>query len=207
MGDINDITASTQERTKSNTEQFWKFYGTYQKSVAAYPVLHSTLPHQINITHTQLIAKIQIQREKALFFRGFSNWAFSTSLTDRQKQTIWCPVACTTVAAGFGDELILKAKLRWNLEPMRNNTSKFLIRTWSLPSSEACSISSQLRLRLWTTSETSDWSPQLAITGVWPSASTLVGTLSFPDSRSKIGMTCKNEDNKPLPQKQIHIVD
>ena len=63
MGDINDITASTQERTKSDTEEFRKIYGTYQKSVAADPVLHSTLPHQINITHTLLIAKIQIQWE------------------------------------------------------------------------------------------------------------------------------------------------
>ena len=63
MGDINDITASTQERTKSDTEQFQKLYGTYQKSVAADPVFHSTLPQQINITHTLLIAKIQIQRE------------------------------------------------------------------------------------------------------------------------------------------------
>ena len=63
MGDINDITASTQKRTKSDTEQYRKFYGTHQKSVAADPVLHSTLPHQINITHTLLIAKIQIQRD------------------------------------------------------------------------------------------------------------------------------------------------
>ena len=46
MGDINDITASAQERTKSDMEQLWKFYGTYQKSVAADPVLHSTLTHQ-----------------------------------------------------------------------------------------------------------------------------------------------------------------
>ena len=63
MGDINDITASTQEKTKSDTEQFQKIYGTYQKSVAADPVLHSTLSHQINITHTLLIARILIQRE------------------------------------------------------------------------------------------------------------------------------------------------
>ena len=63
IGDINNITASTQEKTKSDTEQFREFYGTYQKSVAADAVLHSTLPHQINITHTLLIAKIQIQRE------------------------------------------------------------------------------------------------------------------------------------------------
>ena len=43
MGDINDITASTQEKTRSDTEQFRKIYGTYHKSVAADPVLHSTL--------------------------------------------------------------------------------------------------------------------------------------------------------------------
>ena len=61
MGNINDITASTQEKTKSDTEQLRKFFGTYHISVAADPVLHSTLPHQINITHAPLIAKIQIQ--------------------------------------------------------------------------------------------------------------------------------------------------
>ena len=44
MGDINDITASTQEKTRSDTEQFQKFYETYHKNVAADPVLHSTLP-------------------------------------------------------------------------------------------------------------------------------------------------------------------
>ena len=31
MGDVNDITASTQEKTRSDTEQFRKFYGTYHK--------------------------------------------------------------------------------------------------------------------------------------------------------------------------------
>ena len=44
MSDINHITASTQEKTRSDTEQFRKFYGTYHKSVAAEPVIHSTLP-------------------------------------------------------------------------------------------------------------------------------------------------------------------
>ena len=44
MGDISDITASTQEKTRSDTEDFRKFYGTYHKSVIADPVLHSTLP-------------------------------------------------------------------------------------------------------------------------------------------------------------------
>ena len=44
MGDINDITASTQQKTKSDTEQLRKFYGAYHKRVAADPVLYSTLP-------------------------------------------------------------------------------------------------------------------------------------------------------------------
>ena len=44
MGDINDITASTQEKTRSDTKEFREFYGTYHKNVAADPVLHSTLP-------------------------------------------------------------------------------------------------------------------------------------------------------------------
>ena len=33
MGDINDITASTQGKTRSDTEEFRKFYGTYHKIV------------------------------------------------------------------------------------------------------------------------------------------------------------------------------
>ena len=44
MGHINDITASTQEKIRSDTEQFSKFHGMYHKSVAAEPVFHSTLP-------------------------------------------------------------------------------------------------------------------------------------------------------------------
>ena len=44
MGNINAITVSTQEKTKSDTEQFRKFYGTYHKSVAAETVPHSSLP-------------------------------------------------------------------------------------------------------------------------------------------------------------------
>ena len=53
MGDINDITASTQEKTRSDTEEFRKFYVTYHKIVTADPVLHSTLPTKIIVhTHT-----------------------------------------------------------------------------------------------------------------------------------------------------------
>ena len=44
MDDVNDITASTQEKTGSDTEEFKKLYGTYHKGVAADPVPHSTLP-------------------------------------------------------------------------------------------------------------------------------------------------------------------
>ena len=62
--------------------------------------------HKIYFTHTLLIAQTQIRRERPLFIRRFSNWAFSTSLTERHKQTIWCPMTCTTVAAGVSDELI-----------------------------------------------------------------------------------------------------
>ena len=52
IGEINDITASTQEKTKSDTEQFRKFSGTYHKSAAADPVLHSTLPTKYTLyTH------------------------------------------------------------------------------------------------------------------------------------------------------------
>ena len=50
IGDSNDITASTQEKTHSDTEHFRKFYGVYHKSVAAEPVYHSTLPAS-NIHH------------------------------------------------------------------------------------------------------------------------------------------------------------
>ena len=44
MGDVNDITASTRGKIRSDTEQFRKFHGMYHKSVAAEPVFHSTLP-------------------------------------------------------------------------------------------------------------------------------------------------------------------
>ena len=43
MGDINGITASTLGKTRSDTEEFQKFYGTQHKIVAADPVLHSIL--------------------------------------------------------------------------------------------------------------------------------------------------------------------
>ena len=53
MGNINDIPASTQEKTRTGTEQSRKFYATYHKSVAADQLLHSTLPIQnIFYTHT-----------------------------------------------------------------------------------------------------------------------------------------------------------
>ena len=44
MGDINDITASTEEETRIDTEHIRKFKGTYHKNVAPAPVIHSTLP-------------------------------------------------------------------------------------------------------------------------------------------------------------------
>ena len=88
MGDMNDITASTQENTKSDTEEFRKFYGAYHKSVAVIQFFIQLSQHKIYITHTHtlLIAQIQIRRECPLFIRGFSNWAFFTSLTERQNK-------------------------------------------------------------------------------------------------------------------------
>ena len=44
MVDVNDITASTQGKTRSDTEELRKFHGMYHKNVAAEPVFHSTLP-------------------------------------------------------------------------------------------------------------------------------------------------------------------
>ena len=44
--------------------------------------------HKLYFTHTLLVAQTQIRRECPLFIRRFSNWAFSTTLTERQKQTI-----------------------------------------------------------------------------------------------------------------------
>ena len=41
---------------------------------------------KIYIAHTLLIAQIQIQRKYPLLIRGFSNWAFFTSLTERQNK-------------------------------------------------------------------------------------------------------------------------
>ena len=43
MGDIKDCFHPVK-KTRSDTEQVRKIYGTYHKSVAAEPVFHSTLP-------------------------------------------------------------------------------------------------------------------------------------------------------------------
>ena len=44
--------------------------------------------HKVYFTHTLLIAQTQSRRECPLFIRRISNWAFFTTLTERQKQTI-----------------------------------------------------------------------------------------------------------------------
>ena len=43
MGDINDITVSIQEKTRSDREHFRRYYGTYHKSAAADPVLSADI--------------------------------------------------------------------------------------------------------------------------------------------------------------------
>ena len=72
MDDINDTTASNKEKTRSDTEQFRRFYGTYHKSVAADPVLHSTLPtSNIHYTHTTNCQNTNPTGIRTI--RGFSN--------------------------------------------------------------------------------------------------------------------------------------
>ena len=88
MDDINDITASTQEKTRSDTEQFREILRNVPEKCRSWS---STSFNSANIkytSHTLLIAQTQIRRECPLFIRRFSNWAFSTTLTERQKQTI-----------------------------------------------------------------------------------------------------------------------
>ena len=73
MGDINDITASTQEKTGSDTEQFRAFHGTYQKMMQPIQFFIQLCQHKICFTHTLLIVQIQIQRECPLLIIGYSN--------------------------------------------------------------------------------------------------------------------------------------
>ena len=52
MGDVNDFTASTQEKTRSDTEQFRKFYGTYHKVSQLIQYFIQLCQHKIYFTHT-----------------------------------------------------------------------------------------------------------------------------------------------------------
>ena len=173
--------------------------------------------HKRCITRTLLIAEIQIQRECSLFIRGFSNWAFSTSLTERQKQTIRCPVTSTTVAAGWVTNYSKKQK--WG--ETRNQWGTILVNSsfehdyyhHRKPASLAPNFDSdcvQLQRR-----QTAARNKRYQASGnnnavylrltisLHPSRY----VISSGNSRSKFCITCKNEEKKPLPQKQIHIVD
>ena len=73
MGNINDITASTQEKqvvirnnSGNSTERTTKVLQLNQ-------YLIQLCQHEIYVTHTLLIAQTQIRRECPLFIRGFSN--------------------------------------------------------------------------------------------------------------------------------------
>ena len=52
MGNINGITASNQEKTRSDTEQFRKFYGTYHKVSQLILYFIQLCQHKIYFTHT-----------------------------------------------------------------------------------------------------------------------------------------------------------
>ena len=108
MRDINDITASTQEKTRSDTEQFRKFYGTNVLQVIQY--LIQLCQQKIYTTPTLLFAQIQIQRKYPLFIGGFSNLAFF-HLTDGATQTNnLMPNGLHNSGSRIGDELTQKAK-------------------------------------------------------------------------------------------------
>ena len=73
MGDINDITASTRKKhgvirkiSGNSTECITKVSQLNQNFIQLCQLKEY-------ITHTLLIAKIQIEREYTLFIRGFSN--------------------------------------------------------------------------------------------------------------------------------------
>ena len=73
MGDINDITAFTQGKIRSDTEQFRKFRECITKVSQLNQYFIQLCQHKIYVTHTLLIAQTQIRRECPLFIKRFSN--------------------------------------------------------------------------------------------------------------------------------------
>ena len=76
MGDINHITASTQEKTRNDTEQFPEILRNVPQKCRSWSCTSFNSANIKYTLHTLLIAQIQIQRECPLFIRVFSNWAF-----------------------------------------------------------------------------------------------------------------------------------
>ena len=111
MGDINDITASTQEKTRSDTEQFRKFYGTYHKSVAADPVLQSTLPTKKNYTYTTDCANTNPTGMPTFHKRiqQLSLFHLTDGATNTNKLM---PFGMHNSGSRIGDKILKKAKMR-----------------------------------------------------------------------------------------------
>ena len=89
MGNINDITASTQEKKgviRNNSGN-----STERSTKMSKPIQYffQLCQHKIYFTQTLLFAQLQIQRECPLFIRGCSKWTFFYLIDGAiQKQTI-----------------------------------------------------------------------------------------------------------------------
>ena len=81
-GVIRKNSGNSTERTTKLSQLILYFIQLCQHKI------YFTHTHTHTHTHTLLITQTQIRRECTLFIRRFSNWAFSTILTERQKQTI-----------------------------------------------------------------------------------------------------------------------
>ena len=80
-----------------------------------------------------------VLQRKILFIRGFKMCVLSSAQNEWHKDTSWWTLAWTVAAAGSVAHLSKRHNCVENLESTRNKTSKFLIWTQKLPSSNACS--------------------------------------------------------------------
>ena len=73
MDDVNDITASTRAKTRSDTEDFRNSTERTTKVSQLIQYFIQLCQHKIYFTHTLVIAQTQIRRECPQFIRKFSN--------------------------------------------------------------------------------------------------------------------------------------
>ena len=73
MGDVNDITPSTQEKTRSDKEDFRNSTERTTKVAQLIQYFIQLCQHKVYFTHTLLTPQRQIRRECLLFIRRISN--------------------------------------------------------------------------------------------------------------------------------------